>query len=62
MYRDLLAVGRVGILKIPTPRYCDHMTICVGALSNPKTEDFRSVVPWTAHNAFGFVLNWGITW
>ncbi|CAL1131204.1 unnamed protein product [Cladocopium goreaui] len=23
--------------------YCDHMTICVGALSNPKTEDFRSV-------------------
>ncbi|OLQ13126.1 hypothetical protein AK812_SmicGene2842 [Symbiodinium microadriaticum] len=24
-------------------RFCDHMTICVGALSNPKTEDFRSV-------------------
>lgn len=23
--------------------YCDHMTICVGALTNPKTEDFRSV-------------------
>lgn len=24
-------------------RFCDHMTICVGSLSNPKTEDFRSV-------------------
>ena len=24
-------------------RHCDHMTICVGSLSNPKTEDFRSV-------------------
>ncbi|CAE7261548.1 unnamed protein product, partial [Symbiodinium natans] len=24
-------------------QFCDHMTICVGALSNPKTEDYRSV-------------------
>lgn len=31
------------------PRYCDHMTICMGPLSDPKTEDYRSVAPWIQH-------------